>query len=101
MLPTKTHKGHYFGWTKPKMWLDSIKEAFKVHFAQKMLTGTPPHPRISASVAIKSKSDVNSVNSIKNINTVVKTILSNKHHSQVSPILRQVLIISSKYSLWN
>ena len=86
------------------MWLDSIKEAFKVHFAQKMLTGTPPYPRISASVAIKSKSDVNSVNSIKkniNTHTVVKTILSNKHHSQVSPILRQVLIISSKYSLWN
>ena len=49
------------------MWLDSIKEAFKVHFAQKMLTGTPPYPRISASVAIKSKSDVNSVNSIKKI----------------------------------
>ena len=37
LLLTKTRKGHYFDWTKPKMWLDSIKEAFtcKVHFGQK------------------------------------------------------------------
>ena len=65
--PQKHTKDTILAGQNQKCGLDSIKEAFKVHFAQKMLTGTPPYPRISASVAIKSKSDVNSVNSIKKI----------------------------------